>query len=887
MKQCPSCKEKMRDTMRFCPFDGQALLLQDEFIGTLLDGRYRLEEKIIESEIDKDYKATDVRLGREVAVKLFQLRRAFDQETLNRLYVKLSTTSSIYHPNVVTVFDFGVTPDNQTAYLVFEFIEGISLKEKLKRGRLSYDEILLVLEQICSALEPLHAKGMTHGNLDPEDIHLYGDDARRLKVQFVDFDSLGTIREHSQSMKIGTLAGATNYMSPEQIQTGNLDARADVYSLGVVLYEMLAGQLPFKASSPLEAVRKHIYELPVPLRKARPDVSKRIEAVVMCALNKWPEQRQASASALARDFEEAIRRGPEELVAAPPKAEAPASAPALPDVKKSLPNLLDDNIQFTVYRPNRVRPDEWYTMLAFAHLSELPAGAPPGPNPIAEVKKQAQQILADAGRDYRTINADSQYGVPREGALTIVPRMPGIEFNPPFSSFVWQETVHRQEFRMRASQAANGKMVWGRLSVYLGSILLAEVGLSIKVDSSYTPVAKVLSHDVAQARAFKKIFAAYSHKDVKIAEQFEHVCQASGDEFIRDWTRLCAGESWSDHLMQMIKDATIFQLFWSNNSMQSRFVRQEWEYALSLNRPNFIRPVYWEDPFPEDPRMGLPPESLRRLQFHRLISGVGAPAATVPPDEADTDRIGPPGPPAFPTHPTARENLCGDCGRSKPVTTRFCPFCGAKSADTKIGEVKAAEAPAVPAQSATPNKPLTGRPVPAAEPEKYRGERRSEMKKAVSSMPEATEPLERPGQYYPLPPAPYPRPTVEAAQDARCRVCGSYNQIGLNFCTVCGTSLAGTPSTSGRPPAPVPTLSSSPPSTPYSQPPASYEGASYEGAQSASQPDIPISGGFYKQTGEFFKMSGGAQPGSFNPMFVTIAAVIILVLLILLLRFVL
>jgi serine/threonine protein kinase len=859
----------MRDTMRFCPFDGQALPPQDEFIGTLLEGRYRLEEKINESEAEKDYKATDVRLGRDVAVKLFQLQSSFDQETLNRLYVKLSTTSSIYHTNVITVFDFGVTPDNRTAYLVFEFIEGISLKEKLKRGRLGYDEIMLVLEQVCSALDPLHAKGVAHGNLDPECVHLYGDEVGRVKVQFVDFESLGTLRKHSQSMKIGTLAGATNYMSPEQIQTESLDARADIYSLGVMLYEMLAGQLPFAASSPLEAARKHIYELPLPLRHVRPDVSKRVEAVVMRALNKWPEQRQPSAAALARDFEEAIRPAAEESPAAGPAAPAP-------EVKKSPPNFLDENVQFTVYRPNRIRPDEWYTLLAFAHMSEP---APGEPNPIAEVKKQAQQILGDGGRDYRTITGDSsQAGGPREGELTIVPRMPGIEFSPPFSSFVWQEAVHRQEFRLRASQAANGKMIWGRLSVYLGSILLAEVGLSIKVDSGYAPVAKVLSHDVAQARAFKKIFASYSHKDRNIVEQFERISQAPGDQFVRGWMRLRAGETWGDELMQMIKDATIFQLFWSNNSMQSGFVRREWEYALSLNRPNFIRPVYWEDPFPEDLQMGLPPESLRRLQFHRLISEVGAPLAAqaVPPDEADTSPITPHGPPAPQTSQTsqaARENVCGSCGKSKPVTTRFCPYCGAKSG----AEVTIEETPSVQARPATPNRPLTGRPVSTAEQGKYWGEGRSEVKDTGTSFPDGTEPLEMPNQYSPQPPAPYPLPPAEAAEGNRCRICGSYNNVGLNFCTVCGTSI---PSAS-RPPVSMPPVSNPQPPVVYAPPPSGYNAP-----QSAGPPATRSSDGAYKQTGDFINASEGERPGFINPVFVTIAAVIILVLLILLLRFV-
>ena len=153
MKRCTSCKRQLRDRMRFCPFDGGALIDEDPFIGTVLDGRYRLEEKIGESEIVKEYKAADTRLGRVVAVKLFQLDPNFDQEAFNRLSKKLSAISSFYHPNLISIFDFGVIDDSLTAYLIFEFIEGISLKEKINRGRLSYDEALVVIEQVSSALE--------------------------------------------------------------------------------------------------------------------------------------------------------------------------------------------------------------------------------------------------------------------------------------------------------------------------------------------------------------------------------------------------------------------------------------------------------------------------------------------------------------------------------------------------------------------------------------------------------------------------------------------------------------------------------------------------------------------------------------------------------------
>ena len=111
---------------------------------------------------------------------------------------------------------------------------------------------------------------------------------------------------------------------------------------------------------------------------------------------------------------------------------------------------------------------------------------------------------------------------------------------------------------------------------------------------------------------------SYSHKDLPIVRRFEEFVLAFGDEFIRDWTHLRAGQVWSEQLQAMISEADVFQLFWSSNSMISDFVGQEWEYALTLSRPSFIRPVYWEEPMPERPEKDLPPEALKRLHFHRF-----------------------------------------------------------------------------------------------------------------------------------------------------------------------------------------------------------------------------------------------------------------------------
>src|SRR5262249_35025854 len=160
--------------------------------------------------------------------------------------------------------------------------------------------------------------------------------------------------------------------------------------------------------------------------------------------------------------------------------------------------------------------------------------------------------------------------------------------------------VHRAEFRVRARAALDGRTVRGALHVYLGAILVADVMLTIPVDSgAERPVP--LDTEVDQARPYRRIFPSYSHLDEPIAEQGEEYAHTLGDDYLRDVMHLRSGQVWGDELTEFIRRADVFQLFWSRNSMRSPLVRQEWEYALSLGRAHFVRPTYWETPMPEAP----------------------------------------------------------------------------------------------------------------------------------------------------------------------------------------------------------------------------------------------------------------------------------------------
>ncbi|MBW3542171.1 MAG: hypothetical protein KY476_18025, partial [Planctomycetes bacterium] len=216
--------------------------------------------------------------------------------------------------------------------------------------------------------------------------------------------------------------------------------------------------------------------------------------------------------------------------------------PPVPAAEPDRPPFVDENVQFTVYRPNSVAAERWYPLLAFAHLSERPPDADDDePDPVEEVRRQAEQVLGEKLGAFQDVTQDSRAAVPREGELTFVPEMEGVAFNPPQRTFLWQEAVHREEFRLRASSQLVGRTARGRLTVFLGGIVLADVPLAIRVAGEAAQAATPeLSR--AEARPYRRIFASYSHADLAVVQQFEWFARTMGDEYLRDWTHLRAGQ---------------------------------------------------------------------------------------------------------------------------------------------------------------------------------------------------------------------------------------------------------------------------------------------------------------------------------------------------------
>lgn len=312
MKQCETCKRNFPDHMVFCPFDGEVLEAKevDPLIGRLVEGKYRIESKIGEGGMGAVYRAKHVMMDNAVAIKVLHATLVADKTAVARFQREAQAAARIKHPNAVTVTDFGVTEDN-VIYIVMELFEGQSLREILeKQGLLDLERALEVTKQVCSALEAAHRSGVIHRDVKPDNIVLEDRPGQGEVVKVLDF-GIAKLKDAPSTAgnltRQGVIIGSPHYLSPEQCQSGELDARSDVYSFGIVLYEMLTGEVPFTANTPVAVALKHANEMPRSMRVDHPEIPESVDKVVMRALSKEPERRQQSAMQLAAELEQAVR----------------------------------------------------------------------------------------------------------------------------------------------------------------------------------------------------------------------------------------------------------------------------------------------------------------------------------------------------------------------------------------------------------------------------------------------------------------------------------------------------------------------------------------------------------------------------------------------------
>jgi len=269
-------------------------------IGTLIGDRFRLEEKIGSGGMSSVYRAFDPTLERWVAIKLMHRDISSDPDQLERFRREARAVARLNHPHVVTVIDAG--EDDGAPYIVFEYIEGETLKERIRRlGRLPVSEAVAYAIEIARALACAHAHKLVHRDVKPQNVLLDGDG--RAKV--TDFGIARSLEAQGLTAT-GRVLGTTDYVSPEQALGHEVTEQSDIYSLGIVLYEMLTGEAPFKADTQVAVAMKHVRE-PLPdAQRRRPEISAALAAVVERATAKETANRYATIDEMVHDLEEVL-----------------------------------------------------------------------------------------------------------------------------------------------------------------------------------------------------------------------------------------------------------------------------------------------------------------------------------------------------------------------------------------------------------------------------------------------------------------------------------------------------------------------------------------------------------------------------------------------------
>jgi CheY-like chemotaxis protein len=296
---------------QIAPLPSPAAAVAEVKTAAVLAGKYRIESKLGAGAFGVVYRATHMALDHPVAVKILQhnvLLSDDRSDALARFRREGISTCRVNHPNAVTVIDFGVT-DNGVAYLVMELLEGKTLAESLREsGTFSPARCLELLSPICSVLEEAHASGVVHRDIKPANIFLHGIRGEEI-VKVLDFGIAKLVGsasdEHATMTMEGSLLGTPAYMAPERVANKVYDGRADVYSVGVMLYQMLVGHPPFKAQDPVALAVQQMNATPPPPRDLNPDIPAAVEAVVLEALVKDPDLRP-TASLLAQRFASAV-----------------------------------------------------------------------------------------------------------------------------------------------------------------------------------------------------------------------------------------------------------------------------------------------------------------------------------------------------------------------------------------------------------------------------------------------------------------------------------------------------------------------------------------------------------------------------------------------------
>lgn len=304
---CPKCQTANPPDRRFCDGCGSLLVgssrkdRADGLIGTIVGNRFTIIEKIGQGGMGVVYRGEQTGMGRAVALKVLRPRFSNEPKLLERFRNEASTASRLSHPNTIEIYDFGVTEGGRL-YIAMELVEGTNLDDAIRNGgSLDWQRTCLIGAQICGSLEEAHSHNIVHRDLKPENIMLTQRGEERDVVKVLDFGIAKILANEGMTGGLALTAGSEffgtpEYMAPEQIRREPIDHRTDVYALGVILYRMLTGSLPFSADTPLALLAMHLTEPPIPLENhnVAAEIPGDLKALVLGALAKDRNSRPAS-----------------------------------------------------------------------------------------------------------------------------------------------------------------------------------------------------------------------------------------------------------------------------------------------------------------------------------------------------------------------------------------------------------------------------------------------------------------------------------------------------------------------------------------------------------------------------------------------------------------
>lgn len=307
-KICWKCGNTFSSELEVCPDDGARLLelnpddRSDPLIGTLFDGRFRIYRKLGEGGMGTVYSARQIDFERDVALKILKVDFLRDENIRKRFMYEARTISNLRHPNAVRIFDFGQAPDG-SVYMVMELLVGESLADRLAYKFLKYRDILEMVPPICGVLGEAHRNDVVHRDLKPENIFIGRLESQPEFYKLLDFGIAKHLRDETMT-RSGTLWGTPAYMSPEQAKGGSVAAAADIYAIGIILYELISGNLPFHSTTQMGLAMKHI-SVPARSLLSIPGLSSvpaELDNLILSALAKDPADRPENMELFAEQL---------------------------------------------------------------------------------------------------------------------------------------------------------------------------------------------------------------------------------------------------------------------------------------------------------------------------------------------------------------------------------------------------------------------------------------------------------------------------------------------------------------------------------------------------------------------------------------------------------